>query len=157
MSKWTFRFPNLKLVFWRLAYFALKPSWKDAPRRELSYALYDASKHGTGDDFEKFYSLTTFSSAFGPLDRLKRCASSRASICATRCFKAHYWWRIWSDLLKRIFPLATSRWSRRLPESAAPFIFAFLGNTGWRTLGDQWLHVFFPEAVKPGCTGNTQL
>ena len=41
--------------FSRLAYFALKPSSKDAPRRELSYALYDASKHATGDDFEAIY------------------------------------------------------------------------------------------------------
>ena len=27
---------------------------KDAPHRELEYALYDALKHATGDEFEAF-------------------------------------------------------------------------------------------------------
>ena len=55
---------GLKIDFSRLAYFVLKPSWKDAPRRELSYALNDASKHATGDDFEAIYWKRWFSCGF---------------------------------------------------------------------------------------------
>ena len=53
--------PEPKIRFLRLAHFALKPSSTDAPRRELQYALYDASKHATGDDVEAIYTKHWFS------------------------------------------------------------------------------------------------
>ena len=38
-------------------------------------------------------------SLFGPGTHLKRCASTRAFICAKKCFKTRYWCRFWSILL----------------------------------------------------------
>ena len=72
-------------------FLTLGPIWKDAPRREPSFALLNASKHASSDDFEAFFCLTLDFNIF--LQKLQhfdmlRCPSSvnQAPQAEFRCY-----------------------------------------------------------------------